>query len=114
MILTAYMRRQSRRLTVALLADAASFSAFAWLVGMAGLHTERNPFVAAVFASGGVMGVVALKLAAAWLLEWRARSSRAEVGRRYAAGFALLSSLALAGTITGAGFNVASLVSSLR
>ena len=108
-----YMRRQSRRLTVALLADALSFAAFALLVGMAGLHTERNPVVGAVFASGGVMGVVALKLAAAWLYEWRSRTTAARpVSRPYAAGFALLSSLAIAGTITGAGFNVASLLSS--
>jgi hypothetical protein len=108
------MRRQARRLTIALACDGLSFAAFAWLVGMAGLHTERNPLIAAVMASGGVMGVVALNLAAAWLLEWRARSSRAEVGRSYAAGFALLSSLALAGTIVGSGMNVASLVDSLR
>lgn len=114
MTIQPYMGRQARRLTVALIADAATFAAFAWLVGMNGAHVERNPLVGAVYAGGGVMGVVALKLAAAWLLEWRARSSRAEVGRWYAGGFALLSSLAIAGTVVGAGFNVASLLDSIR
>ena len=113
MTIQPYMRRQARRLTVALLADAATFSAFVLLVH-GSVHAERNPLIAAVYASGGVMGVVALKLAAAWLLEARARASRAEVGRWYAGGFALLSSLAIAGTVTGAAFNLASLIDSLR
>lgn len=113
MILQPYMRRQARRLTVALAADAAGFAAFMLLIGPSGLHTERNPVIGAVMASGGVMGVVALKLAAAWLLEARARASRAEVSRWYAGGFALLSSLAIAGTVVGASMNVASLIDSL-
>ena len=108
-----YMRRQARRLTIVLIADAATFTLFMLLVGAASLHVERNPLVAAVYGSGGVMGVVALKLAAAWLYEWRSRRTAATpVSRPYAAGFALLSSLAIAGTIVGSGFNVASLLSS--
>jgi hypothetical protein len=112
-ILTPYIRRQSHRLAFVLIADATTFAAFAWLVGMAGVHTERNPLISLVYATGGVMGVLALKLAAAWLLEWRARSCAARpVSRGYAAGFALLSSLAVAGTIVGAGMNTAALLSS--
>ena len=114
MILTPYIRRQSRRLAFVLIADAATFAAFAWLVGMAGVHTERNPLVSLVYASGGVTGVLALKLAAAWLVEARARSCAARrVSRGYTAGFAALSSLAVAATLTGAGMNVAALLDSV-
>ena len=112
MILQPFIRRQSRRLAFVLLLDAGTFAAFAWLVGMAGVHTERNPLISLVYATGGVMGVLALKLAAAWLVEARARSCAARrVSRGYAAGFAALSSLAVAGTVVGAGMNLAALLS---
>ena len=114
MILAPYIRRQSHRLAFVLIADATTFTAFAWLVGMAGVHTERNPLISLVYATGGVMGVLALKLAAAWLVEARARSCAARrVSRGYAAGFAALSSLAVAGTICGAAMNMAALIDSL-
>jgi hypothetical protein len=112
MMINRFVRRQARRLTVVLLCDALSFAAFMLLVGQ-GVHMERNPLIAATFASAGVMGVVALKLAAALLFELRAaRTPPRPVSRGYAAGFALLSSLAIAGTLTGASFNVAALLSS--
>ncbi len=111
-VIAPLMRRQAHRLTFLLAADALTFAAFAWLVGMGGLHTERNPIVSLVYASGGVMGVVALKLAAAWLLEARARSCARPVSRGYARAFLLLSSLAIAGTLCGAAMNVAALLDS--
>lgn len=112
MTIAPYARRQARRLTAVLLADALSFAAFMLLVGQ-GLHTERNVLVGAVYASTGVMGVVALKLGAAGLFEWRARRVSRPVSRPYLAGFAVLSSLAIAGTLVGAGMNLAALVNSL-
>ena len=113
MLIQPFMRRQARRLTLVLVADAISFAAFMLLVGT-GVHMERNPLVGFVYASAGVMGVVALKLAAAMAFEFRAaRTPPRPVSRYYAAGFALLSSLAIAGTLTGASLNVASLVDSL-
>jgi hypothetical protein len=112
-VLVPYMRRQARRLTVVLLADSLSFGLFMLLVGQ-GVHMERNPLIAAVYLSGGVMGVVALKLAAALLFEVRAaRTPPRPVSRGYAAGFALLSSLAIAATLTGAAANLASLLDAL-
>jgi len=110
-----YVRRQVRRLTVALVADGASFAAFALLVGFDGRHIERNPLIAATWALGGVAAVVALKLGVALVYEYRAaRFPTLDVGRAWLAGFALASSLALAGTVVGAGMNVASLVDALR
>ncbi len=111
-VIAPLMRRQAHRLTFLLAADALTFAAFAWLVGMGGLHTERNPVIAAVYLNGGVLGVVALKLAAAWLLEARARSCRRPVSRAYARAFLLLSSLAIAGTLCGAAMNLAALAQS--
>ena len=114
-VIRPYMRRQANRLAFVLVLDGLSFALFALLVGMAGAHVERNPLVGLVYGSGGVLGVVALKLAAAWLYEWRSRHTAATpVSRPYAAGFALLSSLAIAGTVVGVSFNLASLVDSLR
>lgn len=108
-----FMRRQARRLTVVLICDGLSFAAFVLLVGQ-GVHMERNPLIAATFAFAGVMGVVALKLAAALLFEWRAaRTPPRPVSRGYAAGFALLSSLAIAATLVGSSANLASLLDAL-
>lgn len=110
-----YVRRQVRRLTVALIADGVTFAAFALLVGMDGSHVERNPLIAATYAAGGIAAVLALKLGVALAYEYRAsRFPTVSVGRPWLAGFALVSSLALAGTMVGAGFNVASLVDVLR
>lgn len=110
-----YVRRQSRRLTVALLADGLTFALFAALVGFGGLHTERNPVIAAAFALAGANGIVLLKAAAALAVEWRARRfPDRPAARRWLVPYAIVSSAVLAGTVVGAGFNLASLVASLR
>jgi hypothetical protein len=110
-----YVRRQVRRLTVALIADGASFAAFALLVGFAGRHIERNVVIGAGYAFGGFAGVVALKLAVALAYEYRAaRMPEREMARWWVGLFALVSSLALAGTMVGASLNLASLVDALR
>jgi hypothetical protein len=110
-----YVRRQARRTTVALAADAATFALFAVAVGMGGVHVERNPVIAAAFAVAGVNGVIALKAAAALVLEWRARRfPDTPVRRSWLVPYAITSSLAIAGTVVGAGFNTAALVASLR
>ena len=107
-----YVRRQARRTVFALAADAATFAVFALAVGMGGAHVERNPLVAAAYGFAGVGGVVALKAAAALLLEWRARRfPDRPVRRSWLVPYALASSLAIASTIVGAGFNVASTLS---
>ena len=111
----AYARRQANRLFVALVADAATFALFMTLVGSASVHVERNPLIGATFAFAGIAGVIGLKLVAGIVIVWRAQ--RLEDARWHASFwwmYAFASSLVIAGTITGAGFNVASLLDSLR
>lgn len=111
----AVRRRLVRRLVMAQVADGATFAAFALLVGFHGPLQERNPLIAAVYALGGIAGLVALKFGAALLMEYRARSrlSRPITHAWYWPVWTVVLAAATASGIAGSAFNLAALVRSL-
>jgi hypothetical protein len=118
-------RRLRLRVWIAQIADLATFAAFFILVGGASIHVERNPIIAASHALAGLAGVGVLKMGLVTvamrhrppverLAGWRGILSRPITHRWYWPLYTIILSTAAASGIVGAGFNVASLLDSLR
>jgi hypothetical protein len=105
--------RLAFRLLLAQVADVATFLAFYAWVGPS-VHQERNPILIVLMAMGGLAAVAAFKLGITALVIVRGRRAGAIRRRWYVPLRTIAISAATASGIVGAGFNLASIVSSFR
>jgi hypothetical protein len=99
------MNRLAKRLVFAQALDVATFCLFFIMVSHS-IHTERNPLINAMFALGGWALVGIVKLGYVCIVAHR--STRFQPSTR----LIIVISIATASGIAGAGFNLASLISS--
>jgi hypothetical protein len=109
---------RGRRLVFAQTMDALTFAAFYVLIGPV-THAEQNPVVLTLMSLGGVQLVVFLKVGISIFLAWRiARpvvpNKHQSIRVAYRVMSTTMISLAVAAGIVGAGFNVASIIDSIR
>ena len=119
------MRRLRLRVWIAQVSDLVTFAAFFVIIGGASIHVERNPIIGAAYALAGLAGVSILKMGlvtvamrhrppVARLPGWKGALSRPITHGWYWSLYTIILSVAAASGIAGAGFNAASLISSLR
>lgn len=106
------MKKLTDRMVMAQAIDAATFLVFYLFIAQGSIHAERNPLILALMALGGLQLVGLVKVGLALVVRHRALKPRV-VSRPYAAVRFTMLTLATASGITGAGFNIASIVHSV-
>jgi hypothetical protein len=101
------------RMAIAQVIDAATFILFIAFFATGSIHAERNPLILVLVSLGGVQLVGIVKVGLALIVRHRALVPR-ELSKRYQVMRLTMLSLATASGIVGAGFNIASIVSSVR
>jgi len=120
--------RVSFRIVAAQTADAATYLVFMLFFAAGSIHHERNPIIVGLMAVGGIWIIAAAKIGDAAWCAWRfdhppkpsrfarirALNRAIRIDRWWAPVTTVMLSVAAASGIVGAGFNLASIVSSIR
>lgn len=102
------MKRLAHRLVLAQGIDVLTFALFFMLVPVS-IHSERNPLILVLYGLGGFALVGLVKMGVAVMVAYRASHRPLKHPRLVT----VLMSTATASGIVGAGFNIASLISSV-
>ncbi len=102
------MTKLVQRLVFAQIMDAATFAAFFILVPIS-VHVERNPVIGTLYAMGGFALVACVKVLVTLIVGYRTIHQPLKHPRLVT----ILMSAATASGITGAAFNIGSLIKSL-
>ena len=106
------MKTMLNRMVAAQAIDALTFILFIALFSQGSIHAERNPLILFLVGLGGIQLVGMVKIGLALLVRHRALVPK-PVSLNYEATRVTMVTLATASGIVGAGFNLASIASSI-